>query len=162
MGRATRGKGTKSIIRVADAREAYGAKKIDYSDLIELRRTCLPEATMNNRDINQIPDGRAELLCFLVATAAASYALTQEWRVDHVVANGRAWLARHLVSMDWLERVEIGQLALKIAERELLTAGIAVRLSSVQALFTDEMGLNYSSTMIQRMLNLCRERAESL
>ncbi|QCP54241.1 hypothetical protein FAZ95_35310 [Trinickia violacea] len=117
---------------------------------------------MNNRDINQIPDGRADLLCFLVATAAASYALTQEWRVDHVVANGRAWLARHLVSMDWLERVEIGQLALKIAERELLTAGIAVRLSSVQALFTDEMGLNYSSTMIQRMLNLCREHAESL
>ena len=133
-----------------------------WSTLIELRRTCLPEATMNNRDINLIPDGRADLLCFLVATAAASYALTQEWRVDHVVANCRAWLARHLVSMDWLERVEIGQLALTIAERELLTAGIAVRLSSVQALFTDEMGLNYSSTMIQRMLNLCRERAESL
>jgi hypothetical protein len=117
---------------------------------------------MNNRDINRIPDGRADLLCFLVATAAASYALTQEWRVDHVVANCRAWLARHVVSMDWLERVEIGQLALKIAESELLRAGIAVRLSSVQALFTDEMGLNYSSTMIQRMLNLCRERAESL
>jgi len=117
---------------------------------------------MNNRDINLIPDGRADLLCFLVATAAASYALTQEWRVDHVVANCRAWLARHLVSMDWLERVEIGQLALKIAEGELLTAGIAVRLSSVQALFTEEMGLNYSSTMIQRMLNLCRDRAESL
>jgi hypothetical protein len=117
---------------------------------------------MNNRDINLVPDGRADLLCLLVATAAASYALTQEWRVDHVVANCRAWLARHLVSMDWLERVEIGQLALKIAEDELLTAGIAVRLSSVQALFTEEMGLNYSSTMIQRMLNLCRERAESL
>ncbi|MGU7784428.1 hypothetical protein [Burkholderia sp. PU8-34] len=117
---------------------------------------------MDNRHITRMPDGRADLLCFLVATAAASYALTQEWRVDHVVANCRAWLARHLVSIDWLERVEIGQLALKIAESELLKAGIAVRLSSVQALFTDEMGLNYSSTMIQRMLNLCRERADSL
>ena len=117
---------------------------------------------MDNRDINRMPDGRAELLCFLVATAAASYALTQEWRVDHVVTNCRAWLARHVVSMNWLERVQIGQLALKIAGGELLKAGIAVRLSSVQALFTDEMVLNYSSTMIQRMLVLCRERADSL
>ena len=115
----------------------------------------------NNREIDSMPDGRADLLCFLVATAAASYALTQEWRVDHVVANCRAWLARHVVSMDWLERVQIGQLAIRIADRELLDAGIAVRLSSVQALFTEEMGLNYSSTMIQRMLNLCRERCES-
>jgi hypothetical protein len=117
---------------------------------------------MDNRDINRLPDGRADLLCFLVATAAASYALTQEWRVDHVVANCRAWLARHLVSMNWPERVQIGQLALKIAESDLLKAGIAVRLSSVQALFTEEMVLNYSSTMIQRMLVLCRERADSL
>ncbi len=95
---------------------------------------------MEKRDINRMPDGRADLLCFLVATAAASYALTQEWRVDHVVANCRAWLARHLVSMNWPERVQIGQLALKIAESELLKAGIAVRLSSVQALFTGGNG----------------------
>ena len=27
---------------------------------------------------------RAELLCFLVVTAAASHSLTSEWRVDHV------------------------------------------------------------------------------
>ena len=32
----------------------------------------------------------------------------------------------------------IGQLALKIASQDLLDAGIAVRLHSVQALFTDE------------------------
>jgi hypothetical protein len=67
------------------------------------------------------------------------------------------WLARHSQSMDWLERVRLGQLALKIARRDLLEAGIAVRLSNVQALFTDDMALNFSSTMVQKMLVLCKE-----
>lgn len=35
---------------------------------------------------------RAELLCFLVVTAAASHSLTSEWRVDHVVESCRLWL----------------------------------------------------------------------
>jgi len=39
----------------------------------------------------------------------------------------------------------------------LLEAGVAVRLSSVQALFTDEMELNGSSTMVQRMRVLCND-----
>jgi hypothetical protein len=112
---------------------------------------------MSNDSTDLLPDGRADLLCFLVATAAASYALTQEWRVDHVVQNCRSWLARRAVTMHWLERLRLGQLALKIAEKDLLKAGVAVRLSSVQALFTEEMGLNYSSTMVQRMLALCKE-----
>jgi hypothetical protein len=34
-------------------------------------------------------------------------------------------------------------------------AGVAVRLSSVNALFTSEMELNGSSTMVQRMMALC-------
>jgi hypothetical protein len=100
---------------------------------------------------------RAELLCFLVAVAAASYALTQEWRVDHVVQCCRQWLRKNDTKLRWLERVRIGQLALKIARDDLENAGIAVRLSSVSALFTDEMELNEASTMVQRMMTLCHE-----
>jgi hydrogenase maturation factor len=59
--------------------------------------------------------------------------------------------------MDWLDRVRIGQFALKIASKDLLDAGIAVRLSSVNALFTSEMELNEASTMVQRMMSLCQE-----
>jgi hypothetical protein len=115
------------------------------------------DKSMSERDTLEPSGMRAELLCFLVATAAASYSLTQEWRVDHVVQCCRTWLARHGVSMHWLERVRIGQLALTIARRDLRDAGIAVRLSNVQALFTDDMALNYSSTMVQKMLALCKE-----
>lgn len=104
------------------------------------------------------PDSaRPELLCFLVAIAAASYALTCEWRVDHVVQCCRQWLEKNELKMHWLDRVRIGQLALKIASKDLLDAGVAVRLSSVQALFTSEMELNGASTMVQRMMALCNE-----
>jgi len=100
---------------------------------------------------------RPELLCYLVAIAAASYALSQEWRVDHVVECCRQWLKKNGCTMHWLDRVRIGQLALKIASRDLIDAGIAVRLSSVNALFTSEMELNEASTMVQRMMSLCHE-----
>ena len=112
---------------------------------------------MSKPDIDDLRGARAELLCFLVATVAASYALTQEWRVDHLVESCRIWLKRHLVTMDWFERIRIGQLALKIARRDLKGAGIAVRQSDVQALFTGDMGLNHASTVVQKMMQLCRE-----
>ncbi len=112
---------------------------------------------MMKNEFTDATHARAELLCFLVAVTAASYALTQEWRVDHVVECCRRWLKKNELSMHWLERVRIGQLALKIASCDLLDAGIAVRLSSVNALFTSEMELNEASTMIQRMKVLCHE-----
>jgi hypothetical protein len=59
--------------------------------------------------------------------------------------------------MHWLGRVRVCQLALKIARHDLLDAGVAVRLSSVNALFTNEMELNGASTMVQRMMVLCHE-----
>jgi hypothetical protein len=66
---------------------------------------------------------RPDLPCFLVAIAAASYALTHEWRVDHVVECCRKWLKKNRLKMHWLDRVQIGQLALKIAGTDLLEAG---------------------------------------
>lgn len=108
-------------------------------------------------EFNDAASARPELLCFLVAIAAASYALSQEWRVDHVVDCCRQWLRKNDVAMDWLDRVRLGQLALKIASEDLLEAGVAVRLSSVAALFTDELELNEASTMVQRMMALCQQ-----
>ncbi|WP_250528287.1 hypothetical protein [Caballeronia sp. GAWG2-1] len=112
---------------------------------------------MMKPDIDELTGARADLLCFLVATVAASYALTHEWRVDHVVESCRIWLKRNLVTMDWLARIRIGQLALKIARRDLKGAGIAVRQADVQTLFTDGMGLNHASTVVQKMMRLCRD-----
>ena len=112
---------------------------------------------MTKPEFNERHSARPDLLCFLVAIAAASYALTNEWRVDHVVQCCRQWLSKNRVQMDWLDRVRIGQLALKIASKDLLEAGVAVRLSSVNALFTSEMELNEASTMVQRMMALCHD-----
>jgi hypothetical protein len=112
---------------------------------------------MDKLDIEQLPGARADLLCFLVATLAASHSLTYEWRIDHLVESCRIWLAHNAVEMDWLDRLLMGQRALKIARRELRDAGIAVRQSDVQALFTGEMKLNHSSTVVQKMMKLCRE-----
>jgi len=112
---------------------------------------------MTKPEFNERDSARPDLLCFLVAIAAASYALTNEWRVDHVVQCCRQWLAKNHVKMNWLDRVRIGQLALKIASEDLLEAGVAVRLSSVNVLFTAEMELNEASTMVQRMMSLCHD-----
>jgi hypothetical protein len=102
-------------------------------------------------------EGRAELLCFLVLTAAASHRLTNEWRVDHVVESCRLWLRRNAVKMPWLERVNLGQLALRLARHDLFKAKVVIRQAHVQALFTGDMSLNLSSSMVQRVLAICSD-----
>src|ERR1700692_4607852 len=96
------------------------------------------------------PESQTDLLCFLVATVAASYSLTNEWHVDHVVESCRIWLARNRVALPWLERVTLGQLALQIGRRDLRTAGIAVRQSNVQSMFTNDMGINTARTLSEQ------------
>jgi hypothetical protein len=112
---------------------------------------------MDESDINEVSEARAELLCFLIATALASHLLTREWRVDHVVESCHLWLRRNPLSMDWLDRARLEQLALKLAKRDLKSAGIVVRQSDVPALFTGDMQLNYSCIIIRKMLALCKE-----
>jgi hypothetical protein len=51
--------------------------------------------------------------------------------------------------------VTLGQLALQIARRDLRAAGIAVRQSNVQSMFTNEMGINTASTLVQRISAVC-------
>jgi hypothetical protein len=102
-------------------------------------------------------ESQTNLLCFLVATAAASYSLTSEWRVDHVVESCRIWFARNRIAVPWLKRVQLGQLALQIARRDLRAAGIAIRQCDIQHLFTDEMGINQASALAQRIACVCEE-----
>jgi hypothetical protein len=113
------------------------------------------EKKMTAKPINVLSEAHQDLLCFLVATAAASYALTHDWRVDHVVESCRLWLRRNGVVLSWLQRVRLGQLALRIARRDLRSAGIAVRRAHVQSMFTADMGLNMASTLVQRMQDVC-------
>jgi len=115
---------------------------------------------MKTREMSLPPDARADLLCYLVATAAATYALTSDWRVDHVVISCRSWLSSNRLSLPWLDRVRLGQLALQIARRDLRGVGIALKQADVQGLFTGDMKLNLASTVVQRMLQVCRHALE--
>jgi hypothetical protein len=119
------------------------------------------ELTMAIQEMSLMPEARADLLCYLVATAAATHSLTSDWRVDHVVISCRSWLGRHALALPWLERVRMGQLALRIARRDLRSAGIAVRQADVQALFTGDMRLNTASTVVQRMWTVCRAAVDN-
>jgi hypothetical protein len=65
------------------------------------------------------PAARIHLLCYLVTSALASHALTKTWRVDHVVESARIWLVRNRISASWLDRLMLGQMALKVVPRAL-------------------------------------------
>jgi hypothetical protein len=80
--------------------------------------------------------------------------------VDHVVISCRSWLSRNRLSLPWLDRVRLGQLASQIARRDLRGVGIALRQADVQGLFTGDMKLNPGSMVVQRMLEVCRRALE--
>ena len=102
------------------------------------------------------PAARTHLLCYLVASALASYALTKTWRVEHVVESARIWLARNKMSASWLDRLMLGQLALKLS-REHLSASNTVRQSDALTLFTSELTLNYPSPLVGRIWQRCSD-----
>src|SRR5476649_963778 len=102
------------------------------------------------------PAARTHLLCYLVTSALASHALTKTWRVDHVVESARIWLARNMMSASWLDRVMLGQLALKLS-REHLSASHSVRQSDALTLFTNELTLNYQSPLVGQIWQRCSD-----
>jgi hypothetical protein len=115
---------------------------------------------MKIREMSLLPDARAVLLCYLVATAAAIYALTSDWRGDVLVISRRSWLSRNRLSLLWANRVRLEQLALQIARRDLRGAGIALKQADVQGLFTGDMNLNPASAVLQRVLQVCHRVLE--
>src|SRR5471032_2254411 len=102
------------------------------------------------------PAARTHLLCYLVSSALASHALTKTWRVDYVVESARIWLARNMLSASWLDRLMLGQMALKLS-REHLAASRAVRQSDALTLFTNELTLNYQNPLVGRIWQRCSE-----
>jgi hypothetical protein len=102
------------------------------------------------------PAARTHLLCYLVASALASHALTKTWRVEHVVESARIWLARNMTSASWLERLMLGQMALKLS-REHLTASHAMRQSDALTLFTNELTLNYQNPLVGHIWQRCSD-----
>jgi hypothetical protein len=106
------------------------------------------------------PAARTHLLCYLVASALASHALTKTWRAEHVVESARIWLARNMVSASWLERLMLGQMALKLC-REHLAGAHAVRQSDVLALFTNELTLNYQNPLVGHIWQRCSDALEA-
>ena len=105
------------------------------------------------------PAARTHLLCYLVTSALASHALTKTWRVDHVVESARIWLARNMMSASWLDRLMLGQLALKLSH-EHLTASHALRQSDALTLFTNELTLNYQSPLVGHIWQRCSDALE--
>ena len=96
------------------------------------------------------------LLCYLVVSALASHALTKTWRVEHVVESVRIWLARNMMSASWLDRLMLGQLALRLSREHLAASGV-VHQSDAFAVFTNELGLNYQSPLVGRIWQPCRD-----
>jgi hypothetical protein len=58
------------------------------------------------------------------------------------------------MSASWLDRLMLGQLALRLS-REHLNACNAVRQSDALALFTNELALNYQSPLVGRIWHRC-------
>lgn len=106
------------------------------------------------------PAARTHLLCYLVTSALASHALTETWRVEHIVESARIWLARNMMSASWLDRLMLGQMALKLS-REHLSASRAVRQSDVLTLFTNELTLNYQSPLVGHIWQMCSDALDA-
>jgi hypothetical protein len=85
--------------------------------------------------------------------------LTKALRVDHVVESARIWLARNMMSTSWLDRLMLGQMALKLS-REHLTGVHAVRQSDVLTLFTNELTLNYHDPLVGHIWQRCVDALE--
>jgi len=75
--------------------------------------------------MSRLPGARADLVCNLVVTAVATYALTSDWRMDHVTFSCRPWLSCNRLSLLWLDRIRLGPRALQIASRDLLGVATA-------------------------------------
>jgi hypothetical protein len=80
--------------------------------------------------------------------------------VEHAVESARIWLARNMMSASWLDRLMLGQMALKLS-REHLSASRAVRQSDALALFTNELMLNYQNPLVGHIWQMCSDALDA-
>lgn len=100
---------------------------------------------------------RLHLLCYLVVAALASYSLTRRWRLEHLVESTRIWLVKNGATAAWMDRVLLGQLALKLAQSNVAESKVVVRQRDVAKLFTDNLALNWESPVVGRLWAICAE-----
>ena len=64
------------------------------------------------------------------------------------------------MSASWLDRLMLGQMALKLS-RDHLTGVHAVRQSDVLTLFTNELTLNYQNPLVVHIWQRCSDALEA-
>lgn len=110
---------------------------------------------MRNTNLRPNPDDmRVHCVCYLVSATLASYGLTQTWSLAHLVESTYLWQARYRAPLDWMMRVQLGQLALKLC-REYIKEGR--RCPKVQNLFTETLTLDLESPSVAELWDRCRE-----
>ncbi|MGB8355893.1 MAG: hypothetical protein WCD79_18490 [Chthoniobacteraceae bacterium] len=73
---------------------------------------------------------------------------------------GTHLVGENMMSADWLDRLMLGQMALKLSG-EHVTGVHAVRQSDVLALFTNELTLNYQNPLVGHIRQRCRDTLEA-
>jgi hypothetical protein len=66
-----------------------------------------------------------------------------------------------MMSASWLDRLMLGQLALKLS-REQLSASHSMRQSDALTLFTKELTLNYQSSHVRQIWQRCSDALEAV
>lgn len=99
-------------------------------------------------------DIRVHLLCYLVCATLVSYGLTQSWSLAHLVESTRLWQAREKENFDWMVRIQLGQLALKICREHIKRKR---RCPSARSVFTDALDLDMRSADVIKVWASCRD-----
>jgi hypothetical protein len=95
-----------------------------------------------------------------IRTLIAAEPLSLMGFAGRFVESARIWLARNMMSASWLDRLMLGQMALKLS-REHLTASLAVCQSDALTLFTNELMLNYQNPLVGYIWQRCSDALEA-
>ena len=73
-----------------------------------------------------------------------------------MVESNRIWLTRNRAAASWLERIMLGQLAMKLAREHICEERVSNQVDA-KMVFTGEMELNYQSLLVGRIWERCRD-----
>lgn len=100
-------------------------------------------------------DARVELLCYLVVAQLVAHARTGAWlRTDHLVESARMWTDSNGAQGAWLARYELCQASAAIAPNFLRVSALCDS-DSLAELFTDGWRLDYRSTRVRWLRDIC-------
>ncbi|CAG4888073.1 hypothetical protein [Paraburkholderia saeva] len=98
---------------------------------------------------------KVQLLCYLVVGEIVAIVRTGEClRTDHLVESARIWMQATGVKCDWQDRLELAQLAAKLAPRALATFNLTSEGSIVE-LFSGGWTLDYRKPVVREINQFC-------